>query len=119
MDVPENGLAEGMKRLNWRCASALNKRYGRRGHWVGGKYLSVAVVDDPQLLVLYRYIVRNPVEAKLCANPAEWPHSSYAATIGVAEGFSFVDPSIVLGQFGAPSPTAIERLRGFVEMPWR
>ena len=67
----------------------------------------------------FRYIVRNPVEAGLCERPEEWPWSSYGSTLGLAGGFEFVDASAVLTCFGSPADAALERLRGFVETPWR
>jgi hypothetical protein len=97
---------------------AFNRRHGRRGHTVGGKYKSIPIADEQHLLNAYRYVVRNPVKEGLCARPQEWPWSSYAATIGLAEGFSFVDAAVVLETFEAPTEVAVERLRGFSEVAW-
>ena len=119
VDVEEGVLPVAMKRLNWHTARSFNKRHGRRGHWVGGKYLSVPIMDESQLLTSFRYIVRNPVEAGLCERPEEWPWSSYGSTLGLVAGFEFVDASAVLTSFGSPTDAALERLRGFVETPWR
>lgn len=119
VDAGEGVLPEAMKRINWPYAMAFNKRHGRRGHAVGGKYASIPILDEGHLLNAYRYVVRNPVKAGLCAGPEEWPWSSYAATIGHTDGFSFVDASIVLETFDAPvTEIAIERLRGFSEADW-
>ena len=58
--------------------------------------------------------MRNPVEAGLCENPEDWPWSSYAATIGLTELHSFVNPSRSLGCFDGPPELARARLRAFV-----
>lgn len=118
VDADEGVLPVAMKRLNWSYAVAFNKRHGRRGHLVGGKYLSIAIVDERQLLNTYRYVVRNPVKAGQYKRPQDSPWSSYAVTIGVAEGFSFVDASCILECFGGAHDVAVERLRGFVETEW-
>lgn len=118
VEVEDGALPVAMKRLNWHMARSSNRRHGRRGHWVGGKYLSVRIVDERQFLTAYRYIVRNPIEAGLCDRPEEWPWSSYGRAIGHTGTFEYVDPARVLECFGGPTAVAIERLRGFVETAW-
>jgi putative transposase len=41
-----------------------------------GRYKSVAIKDDHHLLVVCRYVERNPVKARLVARACEWPWSS-------------------------------------------
>jgi hypothetical protein len=57
----------------------------------------VPIVDDRHLLTVYRYIVRNPVEAGLCAHPLDWTWSSYPAAAGRGGRFEFVDASLLIG----------------------
>jgi hypothetical protein len=64
---------------------------------------------------VFRYVARNPVEAGLCADPADWPWSSYAATIGKADPVPFVDPTRIINCFGDTRETAIATLRDYVE----
>ena len=115
VDAPEGALAEAMRQLNWRYARAANRRHGRRGHAVGGRYASIPIVDDPQLLTCFRYVAWNPVEAGMCERPGNATWSSYATTVGLAETFPFVDASIVIEQFGPVRRLAIAALRRFVE----
>jgi putative transposase len=114
VDAAEGVLAVAMKRVNWAYAVNHNRRHDRRGHRVGCKYLSVAIVTDEQLLACYRYVVRNPVEKGLCGLPEDWPWSSYAAAIDQSSAFSFVDPSLVLELFDRDHDIAVQQLRGFV-----
>lgn len=118
LDVPENGLSVAMKWLNWKFARAFNRRYARRGHHVGARFSAIPIKDESQLLTAYRYVVRNPVRAGMCERPQDWLWSSYASTVGLAPGFSFVDAKIVLSCFDGDHPTALERLRGYVESKW-
>jgi putative transposase len=115
VDAGVGALPEAMKRLNWAYAMGFNRRHGRRGHLVGRKFKSIWIKDDKQLLTAYRYVARNPVRAKICERPQDWPWSSYAPAVGLAEGFGFVDPSQVLELFGGTPEQAVERLRGFTE----
>ena len=41
------------------------------------------MVDDSQLLTTASYIDLNPVRAKLCFRPEQWPWSSYRAHVGL------------------------------------
>ena len=115
LDVPESSLSVGMKWLNWKYARAFNKRYGRQGHHVGARFAAIAVLSEKQLLRTFRYVARNPARAGTVKQPQAWPWSSYASTVGLAQGFDFVDAMIVLDCFGEARGVAIERLRGYVE----
>jgi hypothetical protein len=106
-----------MQELNCRHALRFNTRHKLRGHVVDGRYWSERIESESHLLSTYRYIARNPVEAGLCASPADWPWSSYRALVEPAELFTFVDPSGVLNCW-APGDTTLEQLRQFVESPW-
>ena len=66
---------------------------------------------------VYKYLARNPVEARLCGHCEDWPWSSYAGTVGLAEPHSFVDPMRVLESFDRERELAASRLRAFVDEP--
>ncbi len=114
LETADGVLGRALKQLNHRYAMAYNARYDRRGHAFAGRYMSVRVESDEQLMTVYRYVMRNPVEAGLCDEPAQWEWSSYCAAIGLSGRFAFADPSIVVGLFDG----SVERLRAFVETPW-
>jgi len=48
-----------------------------------GRFKSFPVQDDAHLLTVARYVERNPLRAKLCAEPGDWPWSSFALRAGV------------------------------------
>jgi REP element-mobilizing transposase RayT len=116
-ETHDTSLAIGMQELNARLAIRFNTRHKLRGHVVDGRYWSERIESESHLLSTYRYIARNPVEAGLCASPADWPWSSYRALVEPAELFTFVDPSSVISCW-APGDTTLEQLRQFVESPW-
>jgi REP element-mobilizing transposase RayT len=117
VDAGERVLADAMKRINWAYAVNHNKRHHRRGHRVGCRYLSKPIESEAYLLGCYRYVVRNPVEARLCERPEQWPGSSYASTIELSSAFPFVDATLVLDHLDPDHETAIARLRGLCENP--
>ena len=117
VEVDDDALPTGMQRLNNAYARNFNRRYGLRGHVFAERYYAKRIETEEHLLTVFRYIVRNPVEANLCSAPADWGWSSYAGTVGLAEPFGFVDASPVVDCFGRPAAAALQRLRDFVEAP--
>ena len=55
---------------------------------------------EAYLLELCRYVVLNPVRAKIVPEPRAWSWSSYRATAGVEEAPPWLTIDWVLGQFG-------------------
>jgi REP-associated tyrosine transposase len=114
--VDDNALPVGMHSLNFRYACAFNSRHGSKGHVFGARYDSRRTRDTDHLLTVYRYVMRNPVEAGLCVSPEEWTWSSYAAAIGLAKRASFVDETIMFDAVGGDTrDAAVARLRRLVE----
>lgn len=117
LDVGADVLPKGMHSLNFRYASSFNARHAMKGHVHGRRYGARRLTDETDLLDAFKYVARNPVEAMLCKRPEQWRWSSYAATIGLADQDSFVDPGRVLRCFRDPLEFARAELRRFVEEP--
>ena len=115
--VRSDALPIGMHALNFRYAMQFNRRHSMKGHVLGARYDAVRIRNKPQLLKAYRYVVRNPVEAGICATAESWRWSSFAAALGDVEPIDFVDPSAVLACFEAPREIASASLRTFVAEP--
>ena len=123
IETPEPNLVAGMRRLNGVYTQAFNRRHGRVGHVFQGRYQSILVDKDSYGLELSRYIVLNPVRARMVKRPENWAWSSYRATVGQAAPPSWLDADWVLGELGGRHPVrAYER---FVQQgvgrdsPWR
>ena len=54
----------------------VNRTYGRTGTLWEGRFDSCLVQTEDYLLNCYRYVERNPVEAGLCQDPADYEWSS-------------------------------------------
>ena len=117
VDVPADRLQIGMHRLNGQYAQNFNREHRRSGHLHGDRYHAEPVVTDGHMLHAFRYIARNPVEAGLCTNPADWLWSSYRGTAGLDGRFAFVDDAPIREYFGGDTEKALQLLRNFVEMP--
>jgi putative transposase len=68
----------------FRYSRWINRREGRTGHLFERRHRSIMVKSDRQLLMLLRYIHRNPVEAGLVTDPGLHPWSSHRAYLGAA-----------------------------------
>jgi putative transposase len=107
-------MARGMQYLNARHAEAFNHRFGRRGHAFGARYHSELVEAPAHALEVSRYVPLNPVHAGLCRVPEEWRWSSFAATLGLRRGPSWLRSQWVLGLFSTDPAVAVQRYRQFV-----
>ena len=49
-----------------------------------GRYKAILVEKESYLLELCRYIVLNPIRARMVQTTSQWPWSSYGATAGTS-----------------------------------
>jgi len=107
IETPQPNLVAGMRRLNGVYTQAFNRRHQRVGHVFQGRYKGIVVDRDSYGLELCRYIVLNPVRARMVRGPEHWAWSSFRATAGRAAAPAWLDTDWVLGQLGGR--TAYER----------
>jgi hypothetical protein len=60
-----------MREVNGTYSQSFNRRYGRVGHVLQGRYKAILIDKDAYLTELQRYIVLNPVRAGLCGGACE------------------------------------------------
>jgi REP element-mobilizing transposase RayT len=115
LGTPEAGLAPGMRRLNGDYAGCFNRRHGRLGPLMQGRYKSVLVEGSGHWLELSRYVHLNPVRAGLCRRPEDWKWSSYRCYHRPALRPEWVDCRAVLEEFGKDERRARRAYRQFME----
>ena len=71
----ETGLARPIGETHRRYALEINRRQGWTGHLWQERFSSFPM-EDAHLLAAVRYVLMNPVRARLAKRPDEWPHSS-------------------------------------------
>ena len=96
---PQANLAHALRHLNGVYTQAFNRRHRRVGHLFQGRYKAIVVEKEAYLLELCRYVVLNPVRAKMVTQPRAWKWSSYRATAGMEEAPPWLTVDWVLGQF--------------------
>ncbi len=99
--TPITNLSRGMQDLDGQYASFFNVRHRRVGHLFQGRFKGHLVDSEAYLLSLSRYIVLNPVRARMVETPGEWRWSSYRATAGLASVPHWLDPGPILDAFNA------------------
>ena len=112
--TPEAGLAPGMRQLNGDYAGYFNRRHGRLGPLMQGRYKSVLVENAGHWGELSRYIHLNPVRAGLVERPENWFWSSYRAYHRPALRPEWLDCGTVLEEFGKDERTARRAYRKFM-----
>lgn len=125
IETPEPNLSKGMRRLNQVYTQTFNRRHGQVGHVLQGRYKSIVVDKDNYFLELNRYIVLNPVRARMVKAAKDWPWSSYRATAGIKTPPEWLHIKPVWKRFGRKQEEARKRYREFVRQgmgqgsPWK
>jgi REP element-mobilizing transposase RayT len=76
VETVEGNLAQGMRQLNGVYTQYVNRAHGRMGHVFQGRYKAILAEKEAYLLELARYVVLNPVRARIVAQAEDWPWSS-------------------------------------------
>jgi REP element-mobilizing transposase RayT len=105
VQTPEPNLSKGMQWLNGTYAGWFNRQYKRSGHLFQGRFKSFLVEKETYLREVLRYVVLNPVRAKMAAVPEEYEWSSYPATAGLESAEPWLDLSSIHALFD-PDPEA-------------
>ena len=99
IETVEPTLSRGMQSLQKEFAEAFNAKYRRAGHLFGGRFKSHLVESETYLLEVARYLVLNPVRARMVSDPASWRWSSYRATAGLTAPAAWLDCTMLLDRF--------------------
>ena len=113
--TPQDGLSKGIQELNGDYARQFNRRHGREGHLFRNRFWSVPLESESHLLAACGYVVLNPVRARLCDRPEDWPWSSYRASAGFDFAPPFLAERELLSYFGSRPDAARRAYREFVE----
>ncbi len=115
IETPEANLSKGIRQLNGVYTQRFNKRHRRTGHVFEGRYKATLVDKDSYLLEVARYIVLNPVRARMTDDPRQYRFSSYSATAGFTKPHPALSTDFILAQFAKTRVTAAKRYRDFVK----
>jgi len=114
VETPNANLSQGMRHINGVFTQRINHLNKRSGHLLQGRFKSVLVEKESYLLELARYVMLNPVRAKMVRSAKDWRWSSYQATAGQAEAPEFLTVRWILSQFEPDLARAQHAYRTFV-----
>ncbi len=113
VETPEPTLSRGMRHLNGVYTQGFNRRHGRVGHLLQGRFKAILVEKVSHLLELARYVVLNPVRAGMTKTAGQWRWSNYRATAGLGPAPAWLERDWTLAQFEPPRESS-RRYRAFV-----
>jgi len=114
IETPDANLSKGMRHLNGVYTQRYNTKQHRVGHVFQGRYKAILVQKDSYLLELARYIVLNPVRARMVRAAKDWPWSSFLATAGQVKAPEWLYTDWLLSVFSKQRAAAIRHYKQFV-----
>lgn len=115
IETPDGNLSLGMRQLNGVYTQLFNKYHSRNGHLFQGRYKAILIQKDSHLLEVCRYVVLNPMRARMVEGPELWKWSSYLATAGQAKSHPCLTTDWVLGQFSGKRGKGESEYRQFIK----
>ncbi len=114
IETIEGNLSKGMRQLNGVYTQKSNRRHQRVGHVFQGRYKAILVDRDSYLQELSRYVVLNPVRARIANDVGDWPWSSYRAMVGKEATPAWLETDWLLSCFGNRRSYVIAKYIDFV-----
>ncbi|WP_372882325.1 transposase [Psychromonas sp.] len=115
VETPDANLSKGMRQLNGVFTQSINRKHHRVGHLFQGRYKAILVDKDAYLLELCRYIILNPVRARMVDSPSEWLWSSWHNMVGSKTSPPWLATDALLQLFSSNRKQAIGEYVQFVE----
>jgi len=115
IETIDGNLSKGMRHLNGVYTQKFNWNHNRVGHIFQGRFKAILIERETHLLQACRYVVLNPVRAKITDKPDGWHWSSYRGTAGLATPIALLTTDWILQQFGEKPTVAQRRYREFVK----
>lgn len=114
LETPDANLSKIMRQLNGVFTQSMNRKHHHVGHLFQGRYKAILVDKDAYLLELSRYIVLNPVRAKIVDSPDEWLWSSWHNMVARKSSPKWLATDALLHCFSHDRPQAIAAYITFV-----
>lgn len=106
IQTKEANLSRGMHWLNGTYVEWFNRKYKRSGHLFQGRFKSYLIEKNAYFTEVLRYVVLNPVRAKMVTKPEDYRWSSYRATAGLEAAPPWLDLRSVYASFADEQATA-------------
>lgn len=114
VETVEANLAQGMRQLNGSYTQHFNRRHSLVGHLFQGRYKAILVQKESYLLELSRYIVLNPLRAKMVSSLDAWQWSSHHYLLNHDDPPGWLERDWLLSKFSNTRAAAISAYQAFV-----
>ncbi|MDQ7780583.1 MAG: transposase, partial [Planctomycetota bacterium] len=111
--TPQANLSRAVHDLNASYAGWFNRRHGRVGHLLAGRFKAILVDSEGYYWAVSRYIHLNPVRAGMAKRPEDYKWSSYRGYQWPSRKLAWVAYDEVLGEAGKAG-TVYAKYREFV-----
>lgn len=104
---PAGAVSPAMQQLSSSYTRIVNDRIGRVGPLFRGRFTSVTINTDEQLLTTVAYVHRNPIDLVPAAALAAYRWSSYGAYLGYRTPPAWLDTSLIGDMMSADEHRAL------------
>ncbi len=126
IETGQANLSAGMRELNGSYTQRYNRRYGRHGPVMQGRFKAIVLERAAFLLPVCRHVVLNPLRrpGKGLRQLEKYRWSSYPACAGLAEPVPGLAMDNLLAEFGKRKKRASERFAEYIKQgigqgsPW-
>ena len=115
IETPDANLSKAMRDLNGNYTQWFNFKHQTVGHLFQGRYKAFVIEKESYLLEVARYIVLNPVRAKLVDHPYKYKWSSYKHTAGFNKVSKWLQQDWILEFFNKDKNKAQKQYCNFIK----
>lgn len=105
-------ISAAMQYLLSRFAEGWNRRRGRRGHVLEGRFKAPLIEDGRYAMAVIRYIALNPVKGNYVEHARDWPWGSHRALAGLERRPDFLQIDWLRHYFDGPTLRDCQRQYG-------
>lgn len=114
IEAVEANLSRAMRQLNGVYTQHFNRRHHLVGHLFQGRYKAILVQKENYLLELSRYIVLNPLRAKMVSFLDDWRWSSHYYLARERCTPAWLEHDWLLSHFGSTYEAAVSAYQAFI-----
>ena len=114
IETVDANLSKAMRDINGNYTQWFNARHTSVGHLFQGRYKAFVLEKETYLLEVARYIVLNPVRARLVDHPRDYQWSSYKFTGESKNSPELLHTGWILNFFDKEQTTAKRKYRKFI-----
>ena len=115
LETPAGNLSQIMHHINGAYTTYYNTKRERSGHLFQGRFKAILIEADEYAKELSRYMHLNPIRARLCAHPEEYPWSSCRYYTVEMKAPDWLQRGFILDYFGKDFSVSMKGYRDFVQ----